>query len=691
MSTALFLCDKNAPLARLEVKEHFDSLSDKEKNYAHFIGRAAWAGARVYSATTSLVAPLLFQLILDIFSDKNDSKKIRDVAAFKENVGLSEDSWRLFLEYSVQVLYNLSNFKSFGDTKFVPNVSEVDFKKVVLASGSDSAIAAYEKLKNHIFALEPADSVGVFLRIGFPADGHTTGYYNENVSKREVETVQSILGANNISALNTRLFKTCSNKYTLKIASANSKPSSVFESPDGSIVLTVEYADFQAQMVKAEIAMGFAAEFAANEVQRNMILKYVENFASGDMEAHKESQRLWIRDIAPVVESNIGFVETYRDPAGVRAQWEWFVAVVNKEQTAKFEKLVNGAKEFIKRLPWGKAFEKDIFNRPDFTSLEVLTFATSGGPPGGINIPNYDDIRMSLGFKNVSLANIANAKTPGVKVTFVSAEDLPTFEKWRSAAFEVQVGLHELLGHGSGKLLIEESEGKFNFDIKNPPINSITGEPVKTWYKPGQTWGSQFGAIASTYEECRAECVSMALCVDREILSIFHITSDEDVSDSIFTNYIIMARVGLASLEVYEPKNARWGQAHMQARYGILRTLINAGLVHIEETDDENLFVHVDRAKILTHGVPAVKELLVKLQTYKATADSENGIAFYKALTSVPEQWIKYRDIVIKRKLPRMVLVQGNTFLDEISQVATFKEYPLTLEGFIESVIERDF
>jgi dipeptidyl-peptidase III len=81
--------------------------------------------------------------------------------------------------------------------------------------------------------------------------------------------------------------------------------------------------------------------------------------------------------------------------------------------------------------------------------------------------------------------------------------------------------IHELLGHGTGKLLTETAPGEYNFDKRNLPINPLTGETTDTWYGLGQTWTSVFEKLATTVEECRAMLVSYYLVDNKEVLSMF--------------------------------------------------------------------------------------------------------------------------------------------------------------------------
>ena len=81
---------------------------------------------------------------------------------------------------------------------------------------------------------------------------------------------------------------------------------------------------------------------------------------------------------------------------------------------------------------------------------------------------------------------------------------------------DVQVGIHELLGHGSGKLFHKDTPDAEALVAKALP-HPISGEPITgPFYDAGTTWDSTFGKIASTCVRrrsissslgCRLACV----------------------------------------------------------------------------------------------------------------------------------------------------------------------------------------
>jgi dipeptidyl-peptidase-3 len=196
----------------------------------------------------------------------------------------------------------------------------------------------------------------------------------------------------------------------------------------------------------------------------------------------------------------MGWIETYIDPENVRGYFEGWVAIVDKIKSEKFRNLVKNSETIIPLLPWPKTMEKDTFLAPDFTTLDVIAFATSSCPLG-INIPNYDDIRDNEGFKNVFLNN----SMPGYAISamqFATAEQSTILSSNTTKCYEVHVACHELLGHGVGKLNYVSAE-------YTDPVN---GETFTSCYGEGETWNSRFGSISASYEECRADTCGFFLC-----------------------------------------------------------------------------------------------------------------------------------------------------------------------------------
>ncbi|KAL3042652.1 hypothetical protein OYC64_020552 [Pagothenia borchgrevinki] len=689
-------------VSALDCTEAFRLLSNKEKMYSHYLSRAAWYGGLAVLLQTSPESAKIFVLLQKIFR-KQTPAQLEQVAT---TAGLSPEEYQAFLVYAAGLYANMGNYKSFGDTKFIPNLPKDKLKALVKASQAfqdqpAEMEALWDSCSCLLFSLEDRQK-----QLGLGDKGITT-YFSGNCSLEDAELAQRFLDSKKLSAYNTRLFKrekegkAC---YEVRLASAVQKDCAVegeCETSCGSFSFedkefTVKRGDYAPLMEKVSFYLQKAQAYAANENQRKMLEEYARSFTLGSVDAHKEGSRYWIKDKGPIVESYIGFIESYRDPFGSRGEFEGFIAVVNKAMSERFSKLVSSAEVLLPELPWPKEFEKDTFLKPDFTSLDVLTFAGSG-IPAGINIPNYDDIRQSEGFKNVSLGNVLSVAyaTQKEKLTFLQEEDKDLFIKWKGPSFEVQVGLHELLGHGSGKLLVQDDEGKFNFD-KSKVTNPETGEPVTSWYRGSETWDSKFSTIASSYEECRAECVGLYLCLIKKVLSIFG-NEGQDAEDVVYINWLSMVRAGLLGLEFYTPESKSWRQAHMQARFVILRVLLEAGegLVGLEELTGPDgkpdAQITLDRSKIHTVGKDAIHRFLCKLQVLKATADVEGGRALYDGYSTVseggPHNFMRLRETVLLRKEARKMFVQANTNINGDS--VELKEYEGSAAGLICSFTER--
>lgn len=545
-------------------------------------------------------------------------------------------------------------------------------------------------------------------QLGLGAAKGISTYFSANCEEVDAEIGGRFLESLSLSPYNTRLFKSRDGQgYTVLIASSLATSSA--EADDAVAALcrkhrfedknfTIRRGDYAPLMGRVVAALKDAVPHADNPSQTAMLERYVDSFTLGSIDAHKAGSRHWIQDKGPAVESYIGFIESYRDPSGARGEWEGFVACVNREVSRKFQKLVDGAEEMLALFPWPKAFEKDVFLRPDFTSLEVLAFGSSG-VPAGINIPNYDDIRQDEGFKNVSLGNVLAASYgAGDKpVSFISAADQALFKLLKGEAFEVQVGIHELLGHGSGKLYhagTEDAKALVASGMKHP----ITGEPITgPFYSPGATWDTTFAKLASPYEECRAECAGIYLSLEPTVLSIFGFgdATEESVHDVSYINWLLMAHAGLKALEFYTPETGAWRQAHMRARFVILGVMLEAGegLVSLEKKvgDDgqPDLEVRLDRSKIRSVGRPAIGKFLLALQTYKSLGDLQGGTTLFEKYSAVSGEMAAARAIVMARKEPRKLLVQPHLKLNAKGDDVELVTFPATPIGMVESFIAR--
>lgn len=204
-----------------------------------------------------------------------------------------------------------------------------------------------------------------------------------------------------------------------------------------------------------------ASTVAENEEQKASIDKLIAFYRSGDLKDFDDYSILWVKDLQSRVDFINGFIESYKDPLGLRGSWESLVNFKDSANTARTEIISRNAQWFEDHSPIDPRFRKPEVKG---VTAKVITAAILAGDsypstPIGINLPNSNWIRAQHGSKSVSIDNItaaydAAAAGNGFSEEFMwSEEEMERAKLYAHYVDNVHTDLHECLGHGSGQLL----------------------------------------------------------------------------------------------------------------------------------------------------------------------------------------------------------------------------------------------
>jgi dipeptidyl-peptidase III len=322
-------------------------------------------------------------------------------------------------------------------------------------------------------------------------------------------------------------------------------------------------------------------------------------------EADREQYDIaWVQDKASPVDTINGFIEVYLDARSIKGAWESLVSYVNREKTTDIQKIAAHAQWFEDRMPWAPEYRKAGVRGVTAAAIDVVIETGDSGPitPVGINLPNDQRIRERYGSKSVSLANVNEAyeksTMPEYRREFSwTPEEAARAERWGALASELTTNMHEVIGHGSGKV--------------EAHLNGSPQHALK----------EQFSAL----EESRADLVALYFLPDRKLVDLGLVTA-EDHDAIVLTEYEAYARNALVQLRRIR-EGTQIEEDHMRNRQMIVRWLIaQTRAIDVRVREGKTYYVMVD-PQAFREGVGT---LLAEVQRIKAQGDYAAAKALFE-------------------------------------------------------------
>ncbi|MBU1009344.1 MAG: dipeptidyl peptidase 3 [Bacteroidetes bacterium] len=342
-----------------------------------------------------------------------------------------------------------------------------------------------------------------------------------------------------------------------------------------------------------------AKPFAETELQRESIEKLVRFYETGNLRIFDDYSISWVKDTVPAIDFVNGFIEVYGDPLGYHGAWQSMLSIRDEAMSKRFGIISDMAAWFEEHSPIDAAFKRAEAEGVSYKIIQVLTQSGDNAPSSaiGVNLPNADWIRSTYGSKSVSLGNIEDAydmasKSSGTIEEFYLPEQQDRVRQYGAIASKIHTGLHEVIGHGSGRIL--------------PGVGT-----------PKETLKSYSNAL----EEARADLVALYFMTD-PVLIEKGLIDDENVGKAEYDSYILNGM--MRQLVRVEP-GQQLEEAHMRNRQLIAQWVFEKGKTDavIEQCTiyGKTFFKINDYQKLrVLFGA-----LLTEVQRIKSTGDYEAG------------------------------------------------------------------
>ncbi|MFA8300681.1 MAG: hypothetical protein ACEPOV_11000 [Hyphomicrobiales bacterium] len=341
-----------------------------------------------------------------------------------------------------------------------------------------------------------------------------------------------------------------------------------------------------------------AVTVAESNIQAAAFEKLIKYYKTGDLATFDEYNKLWLKDTDSIVDVINGFIEVYGDPLGKKATFESVVSIRDVEATKRAQLVSENAHWFEWHSPTDKVYKKEEIKGVTAKAINVVMESGDCSPstPIGINLPNADWMRADYGSKSVTISNIVSAydevsKDSGALKEFAWNDDeVQLSKKYGTLASNLHVDLHEIVGHGSGKL---------------KPGVADPGETLKNY--------------ASTIEETRADLVALYFAMNPKLVELGLMPSI-DVGKTEYNAYF---RGGLMTQLVRVELGHNIEESHMRNRQLIAKWVYEKGqannVIEKKVRDNKTYFVINDYAKCNE----LVGDLLKEIQRVKSEGDYE--------------------------------------------------------------------